>query len=248
MDENDLQQTPDLPDDSANAPETPDDDFEIVGDTDAGEDEHEDDDGQPEGEAQTPQKSRAQSRIERTRKELRETKARLQALEAQIAQRPPASVPNSQPDPDMQRLADPNISDLERWQIQTNMTLRQQQQQTQMMLAEARNTSDRTEFKAMAAVTPILKRYEDRVEAEVQRMRSQNQQVPPRAAIADYLMGKDLREGKLKPRAAKSAAAEAPRVANNGRGRPTGARSDVAPSRGQTEAQRREARLLGKPI
>ena len=206
---------------------------------------------QDDDDEQAPAPSRARARIERQQKENAELKQRLAALEAQLT-RTPAQVNPPAPDPDLQRLNDPNLTDMERWQIQSNLTIRQTNAMAAQALQQAANMQDQVKFQSLMAQQPLLKKYEARVEAEVSKMRAAGQQVPPREAIADYLMGRDLREGKLKPsRKAASASGSsqaAPRVANNGRGQPTGARSDV-PRRGSlTEAQKREQRLEGKLI
>lgn len=208
-----------------------------------------DEDAPPQGQegARTP--SRAQARIQRQAAELRATKERLAALEARL-QNPPAPQATPPVDPDLARLNDPDLDPMERFRIEGNLAIRQTNLMAQRALEESRNIADQTKFAMLVQTQPILKKYEARVEQEVAKMRAQGQQVPPREAIADYLMGKDLREGRLKPRSSstKSGTAQAPRVANNGRGQPVGARSDVPASRGMTNLQKLEKRLEGKPI
>ena len=221
------------------------------GSTPPADEDEDDEETPPAGQEGASPPSRAQGRIQRQAKELKETRARLAALEAQLRAQPSPPQGQHQPvDPDIAKLADPTLDPMERFRIEGNLAIRQSSQLAQQALAESRDISDRTAFSLKASSTPLFKKYADRVEEEVARMRKSGQQVPPREAIAKFLIGNDLAEGKLKPRArsAGESSSAAPRVANNGRGQPTRARSDVPPTRGRTEAQRREDRLRGKLI
>ena len=135
------------------------------------------------------------------------------------------------------RLRDPNLDPMERWQIQSNRTLRQSQQLAAQALAQAQDLNDRTAFEAKIASDPHRARYRERVESAVADERRQGRNAS-REAVYYYMLGKDIADGKLKPKAkTKSPAADVPR------GRTPGVRSTVPPARGQTEHQKRAARL-----
>ena len=156
------------------------------------------------------------------------------------ASRSPASV-GSASDPESareeERLRDPNLDPMERWQIQSNRTLRQSQQAAQAALFQAQDLRDQTLFESKIANDPHRARYRDRVEAAVLEERRQGRNAS-REAVYYYMLGKDIADGKLKPKAkAKAPAADIPR------GRTPGVRSTVPNARGQTEHQKRAARL-----
>ncbi|QVN18757.1 hypothetical protein [Burkholderia pyrrocinia] len=171
---------------------------------------------------------------------------RLAALEAEVERRgrlvdaartsaPPA--PDRDFETEEARLRDPNTTDIERWQIQSNRTLRQSQQAAQAALFQAQDLRDQTLFEAKIAADPHRARYRERVEAAVLEERRQGRNAS-REAVYYYMLGKDIADGKLKPKAkAKSAAADVPR------GKTPGVRSTVPAGRGQTEHQKRAARL-----
>ncbi|KVL03874.1 hypothetical protein [Burkholderia ubonensis] len=144
-------------------------------------------------------------------------------------------------DPEFQReeerLRDPNLDSMERWQIQSNRTLRQSQQAAQAALFQAQDLNDRTTFESKITSDPHRARYRDRVEAAVQEERRAGRNAS-REAVYYYMLGKDIADGKLKPKAkSKAPAADVPR------GKSPGVRSTVPNARGQTEHQKRAARL-----
>ncbi|KUY70812.1 hypothetical protein [Burkholderia sp. RF4-BP95] len=135
------------------------------------------------------------------------------------------------------RLRDPNLDPMERWQIQSNRTLRQSQQAAQAALFQAQDLRDQTLFESKIASDPHRARYRDRVEAAVQEERRAGRNAS-RESVYYYMLGKDIADGKLKPKAkAKAPAADVPR------GKTPGVRSTVPAGRGQTEHQKRAARL-----
>lgn len=135
------------------------------------------------------------------------------------------------------RLRDPNLDPMERWQIQSNRTLRQSQQAAQAALFQAQDLRDQTLFESKIASDPHRARYRDRVEQAVLDERRAGRNAS-REAVYYYMLGKDIADGKLKPKAkAKTPAADVPR------GKTPGVRSNVPPARGQTEHQKRAARL-----
>jgi hypothetical protein len=173
---------------------------------------------------------------------------RLAALEAEVERRgrlvdaarsaaPAAPVADRDFEAEEARLRDPNLDPMERWQIQSNRTLRQSQQAAQAALFQAQDLRDQTLFESKIASDPHRARYRDRVEAAVQEERRAGRNAS-REAVYYYMLGKDIADGKLKPKAkAKSPAADVPR------GKTPGVRSTVPPARGQTEHQKRAARL-----
>ena len=112
-----------------------------------------------------------------------------------------------------------------------------------MALAQAQDLSDKTAFDSKAAQNPRMQKYAERVEQELQKMRT-NGQSAPRQAIYLFLLGQDIDAGNFKPaKSAKSGALPA-----SARGRTTGAKSDVDRKGAKSEAQKREARLLNVQI
>jgi hypothetical protein len=120
--------------------------------------------------------------------------------------------------------------------------LRANRSQSQAALMRAEDLSDQTSFRSicMSDTTGMAKRYETRVEQELARVRS-NGGNAAREAIYTYLLGKDMREGKFKKKAAAPKKdAETPGV---NRGRLPGARSDVHGRTGLSEREKRAKRL-----
>ncbi len=165
-------------------------------------------------------------------------------VEESRRQQPPVPTPQVDPtfEEEERRLRDANTSEMERWQIQSNRTIRQTQQAAQQALQQAQDMADRTAFQAKMQSDPRRAKYETRVEDELARARSMGQNAS-REAIYFYMLGKDIAEGKLKPKAkAKAPAADVPR------GKPAGVRSDV-PTRGsKTDHQKRAERLANLNI
>ncbi|MDN8066202.1 hypothetical protein [Burkholderia vietnamiensis] len=171
---------------------------------------------------------------------------RLAALEAEVERRGravdaarPSAAPATDRDFEAEeaRLRDPNLDPMERWQIQSNRTLRQSQQAAQAALFQAQDLRDQTLFESKIASDPHRARYRDRVEAAVQEERRAGRNAS-RESVYYYMLGKDIADGKLKPKAkAKAPAADVPR------GKTPGVRSTVPAGRGQTEHQKRAARL-----
>ncbi len=182
-------------------------------------------------------------------KALKEENARLQA-DLAAARRPPPGAPTPTEEQrvhqqEEERLRDPKTTELERWQINSNRTLRANKHASNMALFQAHDVADRTAFNQLAITKPAIhKRYAERVEAEIVRMRASGQNAP-REAVLRYLIGNDALDGKLSAKKTPKPAAEQSTI---DRGRSPGARSDVA-SRGRlTEAQKREKRLDGMQI
>lgn len=155
---------------------------------------------------------------------------------------------NRQPDPvvaeEDRKLNDPNVTDLEKWQIKANRELRAGRNDSQNALAQARDIDDRTKFSKLESQNPVLfKRYEARVEEEFQKTRAAGNMVP-RAAILSLMVGSDMLQGKL----TKKAAPEKKPGAGVNRGRLPGARSDTTGKSGKSEHEKLRARLEGVQI
>jgi hypothetical protein len=144
-------------------------------------------------------------------------------------------------DPEFQReeerLRNPETPEIERWQIRANRTLRETQDEARRAMFQAQDVADQTRFQAGVATDPRRAKYAERVEQAVQAERAQGRNAS-REAVYFYMLGKDIAEGKLKPKVkAKTPAADVPR------GRTPAVRSNVPSGRGLTEHQKRAARL-----
>ncbi|MFT4068934.1 hypothetical protein [Paraburkholderia sp.] len=136
-----------------------------------------------------------------------------------------------------ERLRSSEITDIERWQINANRTLRATQAEARRAMFQAQDMADRTQFQAGASTDPRRAKYADRVEQAVAEERRQGRNAS-REAVYFYMLGKDIAEGKLKAKAkVKTPAADVPR------GKSPAVRSNVPAARGATEHQKRVARL-----
>ena len=174
----------------------------------------------------------------------RERLARLEA-EVEAAKRYADNLRNSQPapspqaDPEFQReeerLRASDLTDLERWQIQSNRTLRENKRQAEEALRHAQDVSDRAQFQSQFQSDPRRSKYADRIEQELTTLRQRGQNAP-REALYYFMLGKDIAEGKLKAKP-KAPPADLPR------GRTPGAKTDVTARGGKNEHQKRAERL-----
>lgn len=153
------------------------------------------------------------------------------AAESAARQAPPVDTEYQREE---ERLRNPETSDIERWQIQANRTLRATQQEAREAMFQARDMSDKTQFESKIASDPRRAKYTDRVEEAVRAERAQGRNAS-REAVYFYMLGKDIAEGKLKPKARTSSAP------NVNRGRPAGVRSDVQ-GRGRPSSDRDKLR------
>jgi hypothetical protein len=157
------------------------------------------------------------------------------AEEARLAaSRTPAVDPEFQREEERLRAAD--VSEMERWQIQANRTLRATQAQAQQALFRAEDMSDRARFESKVATDPRRSKYTERVEEEIQRARSRGQQAS-REDVYFWMLGKDIADGKLKPKAKGAAAPAVPR------GKSPGVRSDVQGRGRPSSGSKLKARL-----
>lgn len=134
-----------------------------------------------------------------------------------------------------------------RYWINANRQLRASTRASNEALTTASDIRDRTAFDRIAITNPkVHKAYETRVEAELEKLRAVGQ-TAPRVALLTFLLGKDMLEGKLKPRKSKSA--DATRTSSTvDRGRTPGARSDVSARGRSNEQEKRRERLRNQVI
>lgn len=136
------------------------------------------------------------------------------------------------------------------WKVKTDRANRETRRHADDTLRETRDIADQTAFERMETTKPqVFKRYKDRVETEVQRLRAQGQNAP-RLAILRYLIGDDAVNGKIGTKASKPAAAAAPKPSSTvDRGRMPGARTDVSGrGAGASEREKRRERLRNVPL
>lgn len=138
------------------------------------------------------------------------------------------------------KLRDPNTSDMEKWQIQSNRTIRETQAQAQGFLMQGRDDRDAAAYERKAATNPMYDKYRDKVESLVAKERAAGRLVS-RETILAHVVGMDIINGNLKSNKA-SAGTTVPR------GKPTGARSDTPRTGRMTDAQKRAARLQDQII
>lgn len=199
-------------------------------------------DTEPDSAAQLAEERKARQAAEQRNQEYerRETEARLRSQPA------PRSDEEKLREQEERKLADPKTTELERWQINSNRTLRANQSASVQALAQANDVADSTRFSQLAVTKPaIYNRYKDRVEAELVKMR-QNGQSAPREAILRFLIGNDAIDGKLTRKKA-APAADTPSSPRGGR-LPPGAKTDVQVGKGMSEREKRAKRLEGVNI
>jgi len=176
-----------------------------------------------------PRRADADERLARVEAEL---ESRKRAFEA--SQRAAPTV-----DPEFQReeerLRSADISEIERWQIQANRTLRATQAEARQAMFQAQDMSDRTRFEAKFNSDPRRAKYADRVEEAVQQERAAGRNAS-RESVYFYMLGKDIAEGKLKTKAKATSAAPAVN-----RGKPAGVRSDIQ-GRGRPSSEKDKLR------
>lgn len=181
-----------------------------------------------------------------------ETSDRIARLEAQVSEaqrryqeavsRTPPTTPQQDPEwqREEERLRATDVTDLERWQIQSNRTLRETRATAAQAVMHAQDTADRANFQSKFSTDPRRSKYADRVEQEIASMRQKGQNAP-REAVYYYMLGKDIAEGKLKAKP-KAPPADLPR------GRTPNARTDVSGRSGKSDHQKRAERLANIQI
>jgi hypothetical protein len=149
------------------------------------------------------------------------------------------------------RLKATDITELERWQIQSNRTIRANARTSSQALFAANDSSDRAAFERLEITKPkVYKRYAERVEKAVNEMRAKGQNAP-RLAVLRLLIGDDIMNGKIGAKSSKAKAADTDAGSASSsvsRGKTPGARSDVSSKQRLTEHQKRIARLENQRI
>jgi hypothetical protein len=140
-----------------------------------------------------------------------------------------------------ERLRAADVSEMERWQIQANRTLRATQAEARQAMFQAQDMSDRTRFESKIATEPRRAKYTERVEEEVKKAQSRGQ-MASREDVYYWMLGKDIADGKLKPKAKSSPTASVPR------GKTPGVRSDVQSRGPKSDHDKRAARLANMNI
>ena len=163
---------------------------------------------------------------------------RLARLEAEVerrgraaeeARRVPAVDTEFQREEERLRAAD--VTEMERWQIQANRTLRATQAEARQAMFQAQDMSDRARFESKISTEPRRAKYTERVEEEVKKAQSRGQ-MASREDVYYWMLGKDIADGKLKPKAKSSPAVprgKSPAVRSDvqGRGRPSSDRDKL---------------------
>lgn len=206
-------------------------------------------DGGGSGDEPPPRRSRSRDdEIEEIRRESRETKERAIRTEQQLqeAHRLLTQAPSQEQrifQQEEAQLADPNISEQQRWQIGANRTLRQSHQSAQQAQFTASDMLDQARFEREIAKQPKLSAYAERVEKKHAELLRENR-VVDRTTILHLLVGADVTSGKFKTKgSAAGAPARQAKKVDRGGDTPR-ARSDVGGSGTRlTESQKREKRL-----
>ena len=210
------------------------------------------------GNIDPPQESAGDKRARELQEEVnREREGRIRAEErARVA----TPSPTTSRDPEYEReeeqlraaQADPNRSATDnqwlRWQVDQNRRTRASERTSAQALAKAQDISDRTDFASIKADKPkAYAKYAPQVEKAVADMRAQGQEPLSRRVLFALMIGKDFIDGKLKPKATKSAPAGTT-PGRVDRGRTPGVRTDVSGRRTSNESQARRERLKGVAI
>ena len=218
--------------------ETPPEDDDVILDDDT---QPEDDDTPP-----VPRETRAQKEIRqlRERAQAAETAHAKAMAELDAARRQPQGQPQLSEEQiifqqEEEALRNPETSDWQKYAIQSARQARAANANSRDALLRAEDLADRTKFEQFKLTKPKLyDAYASKVEDMLKDMRAKGNNAPREELLA-LLMGRDLRDGKLKPAAAKAPKGGATRAQT------PGARSDVRSTStgGMTEAEKRAKRL-----
>lgn len=220
---------PDLEGDEADPPEGDPDDAD-----------HDDEDDPAVIRAQLATERKARETAERNAREASERATAAERARAQPA--PPASADQQIFEHEEARLKASDCTPLEKWQIESNRSLRAQARTANQALMESREIADKADFDRFAASKPgMAKKYAARVESKLAEIRSQGGNLA-RKVVLKMLIGDDIVEGNVKT-TKRAAPADAGGGKSVNRGKPAGARSDVRARGGQTEQDKRRARL-----
>lgn len=227
--------------DSPDAPD-PDGDIDLEALTGGGEP---DDPDQPAAADHKRLVAEATARAEKAEREAAE--ARAAALRFQQQTNPQKSHEQVLFEAEEAKLKDPATNDWEKWQIQTNRTLRHSERQAQFAAAQTADLNDRHAYDKLAETSPLAKKYGTRVEDKLKEIRSAGNNIDRRTLLM-LIVGQDIVEGKVKT--AKKAAtkpADQPAAPRGGR-TPQLARSDIRRGAVSSESEKRRQRLEGRTI
>lgn len=209
-----------------------------------GNDEGEDADGGGDSRAENIKALREQRRQEREARIAAE--ARMQALEQ--TNRELAARLNSVPPKEDALPAD--ADETARFVHEGNKALKSMKSQVDQATFIAVDAADKAEFYGDIGANPLIRKYKDRVEQELQRMIKNEGNRAPRRLIMRYLIGTDAEAAALKAAASpkpkgkdQEAAEERVKNARKAGGLP---KSDVKGGERKTERAKREERLLDK--
>jgi len=135
-----------------------------------------------------------------------------------------------------------------------NKVLEQSKQQVNQATLIAVDAADKVEFYSQASENPLVNKYKAKVEAELARMRREENNRAPRVLIMRYLIGKEAEEaaiekqknpgrGKSKEQADAEVRVKEARKAAGG-----SPRSDVNAAARRSDRQKVAERLSDKPI
>lgn len=212
--------------------------------------EEDDPDPAPDGDPDPddPDTIRAELAAERKARETAERNAReaadrLAAAERARSQAAPAPSADQRVfDEEEARLKAADCTPIEKWQIESNRAIRAQARTSNQALQEAREIADKAEFATLAAAKPgMAKKYSARVEQKLAEIR-QNGGNLARKVVLKMLIGDDIVEGTVKTTKRASSGGDGGTKPVN-RGKPPAGRSDVRGRGGQTEQDKRRARL-----
>ncbi len=201
-------------------------------------------DSEPENSVQAVKSSRAQERIRAQQEALRverEEKTRLAAELEQMRQQQ-ATLTRQQQEAQQKAYLD-SLDPVERQNVLMEQRFQEMQRQQQMIQMQLQEQADRAQFQAKAATNPMVGKYADRVEAELQKLRAAGQNAPRETLLA-YLIGQDMLT-KTPAAAAKQRAASASRV-KSAQGTPPNSRSNARAGSDGESLDELEARLAGK--
>ena len=240
------------------------DDLDLGGDPDGGDDngdpepdngdDEPNDDADPENDIDDVNPEPSPKPVSRAQRTIIETRARAQKAEDELqraraeldaARRQPAQP--AQPTEEQRIweqeeavLRNAESTDWQKYAVQANRAARSANSNSQNALRRAEDLADRTKFESLAAAKPkMFAAYKERVEEELTRLRA-NGSNAPREELLALLVGRDLRDGKLKTSSVSST-----KKPGASRGAPPSARSDVPSSGGSrlSEAEKRMKRL-----
>lgn len=180
------------------------------------------------------------ARAQKAEEELQRARAELDAARRQPAQ--PAQPTEEQRIWEQEEavLRNADSTDWQKYAVQANRSARSANSNSQNALRRAEDLADRTKFESLAASKPkMFAAYKDRVEEELTRLRN-NGSNAPREELLALLVGRDMRDGKLKTSSVSST-----KKPGAPRGTPPSARSDVSSQGGGrlSEAEKRAKRL-----